>query len=143
MAKTAQATAGQDSAQAGQTMYAQVKANVDKLDKKGKQRILQLLQKSLQQPAAPAAPAAKAAAPAAKAAPAKPAPTKAAPAAKAAPVAPTAEPVAKKKSGSRKAAAPSQAEIDADRNRLMGVTSDSVIRKGAVVAESFSFYRKK
>jgi mRNA-degrading endonuclease RelE of RelBE toxin-antitoxin system len=31
-------------------MYAQVKANVDKLDKKGKQRILQLLQKSLQQP---------------------------------------------------------------------------------------------
>jgi hypothetical protein len=50
MAKTAQATAGQDAGQAGQTMYAQVKANIDKLDKKGKQRILQLLQKSLTQP---------------------------------------------------------------------------------------------
>jgi hypothetical protein len=43
---------------ANQTVYAQVKANVDKLDKKGKQRILQLLQKSVAapQPAAPAAP---------------------------------------------------------------------------------------
>ena len=60
---------------ANQTVYAQVKANVDKLDKKGKQRILQMLQKSMSAPvAAPAAaPAAKAAAPAAKAAaPAKP-----------------------------------------------------------------------
>jgi len=41
-------------------MYAQVKANIDKLDKKGKQRILQLLQKSVaapeQKPAAGAAP---------------------------------------------------------------------------------------
>jgi hypothetical protein len=51
-AKTGAALAGQDQAQAGQTMYSQVKANVDKLDKKGKQRILQLLQKSLAQPAA-------------------------------------------------------------------------------------------
>jgi hypothetical protein len=51
-AKTSAALAGQDQAQAGQTMYSQVKANVDKLDKKGKQRILQLLQKSLAQPAA-------------------------------------------------------------------------------------------
>ena len=33
-------------------MYSQVKANVDKLDKKGKQRILQLLQKSLTAPEA-------------------------------------------------------------------------------------------
>jgi hypothetical protein len=43
---------------ANQTVYAQVKANVDKLDKKGKQRILQLLQKSVTapQPAASAAP---------------------------------------------------------------------------------------
>jgi hypothetical protein len=31
-------------------MYAQVKANIDKLDKKGKQRILQLLQKSVAAP---------------------------------------------------------------------------------------------
>jgi hypothetical protein len=50
-AKTGAALASQDQAQAGQTMYSQVKANVDKLDKKGKQRILQLLQKSLAAPA--------------------------------------------------------------------------------------------
>lgn len=50
--KTAQATANQDAAQAGQTVYAQVKSNIDKLDKKGKQRIMQLLQKSLAQPGA-------------------------------------------------------------------------------------------
>jgi hypothetical protein len=57
--KTAAATAGQDQTAAGQTMYAQVKANIDKLDKKGKQRILQLLQKSMAAPAAGgAAPAA-------------------------------------------------------------------------------------
>ena len=37
---------------ANQTVYAQIKANVDKLDKKGKQNILQLLQKSLSAPAA-------------------------------------------------------------------------------------------
>jgi len=36
---------------ANQTVYAQVKANVDKLDKKGKQRILQMLQKSIAAPA--------------------------------------------------------------------------------------------
>jgi hypothetical protein len=40
-------------------VYAQVKANVDKLDKKGKQRILQMLQKSVAAPA-PKAPAAAA-----------------------------------------------------------------------------------
>jgi hypothetical protein len=69
-AKTGAALAGQDQAQAGQTMYSQVKANVDKLDKKGKQRIMQLLQKSLAAPEAkPAAqPAAK---PAAAATPAQ------------------------------------------------------------------------
>jgi hypothetical protein len=49
--KTAAATAGQDQDAAGQTMYSQVKANIDKLDKKGKQRILQLLQKSMTAPA--------------------------------------------------------------------------------------------
>ena len=42
--KTAQGLAGASTEKAGQTMYAQVKANIDKLDKKGKQRILQLLQ---------------------------------------------------------------------------------------------------
>jgi hypothetical protein len=90
-AKTGAALAGQDQAQAGQTMYTQVKANIDKLDKKGKQRILQLLQKSMAAPAAkPAAGAAPAAAPAATSAPAAE-PT--APAA-AAPEAPAAEPTA-------------------------------------------------
>jgi hypothetical protein len=50
--KTAQAIGGSSNAdQAGQTLYAQVKSQVNQLDKKGKQRILQLLQKSLAQPA--------------------------------------------------------------------------------------------
>ena len=63
----------QNQEKANQTVYAQVKANVDKLDKKGKQRILQMLQKSMSAPA-PAAPAA-APAPAAAGAPAAPAAT--------------------------------------------------------------------
>jgi hypothetical protein len=195
--KTAAATAGQDQAAAGQTMYAQVKANIDKLDKKGKQRILQLLQKSLT--AAPAAekpgdgamgamasqlggkpantmanapvsatntakpgnpnaaPAAEpTAAPAAEptAAPAVE-PTKpgkvlrkpralqqpaAAPAAE--PTAPAAEP--KKRAPRKQAAkAPTQAEIDADRERLMGVTSDSIVRRQPALAEGFSLFRKR
>jgi hypothetical protein len=62
--KTAQATQNATADQAGQTVYAQVKANIDKLDKKGKQRIMQLLQKSVAAPAAkPAAGAQPAAAP--------------------------------------------------------------------------------
>jgi hypothetical protein len=66
LAKTDAVTDKQTSTKAGETVYAQVKANVDKLDKKGKQRILQLLQKSMATPdpkppaaggaAAPAAP---------------------------------------------------------------------------------------
>ena len=85
LAKTTAAVDQQTTAKAGQTVYAQVKANVDKLDKKGKQRILQLLQKSMATPdpkpaagAAPAAttpPAAGAAAPAAEPAAAAPANT--------------------------------------------------------------------
>jgi hypothetical protein len=43
----------------------------------------------------------------------------------------------------RKKAAPSQAEIDADREARMGPTSDSIIRKGLMVSESFSFFRKQ
>jgi len=54
-------TQAQSQEKANQTVYAQVKANIDKLDKKGKQRILQLLQKSVAapapKPAAPKAPA--------------------------------------------------------------------------------------
>jgi hypothetical protein len=50
MQKMGQAMGGaKTSDQAGQTLYAQVKSQVNQLDKKGKQRILQLLQKSLQQ----------------------------------------------------------------------------------------------
>ena len=57
LAKTTAAVDQQTTAKAGQTVYAQVKANVDKLDKKGKQRILQLLTKSMAAPdPKPAAP---------------------------------------------------------------------------------------
>jgi len=178
--KTAAATAGQNQAAAGQTMYSQVKANIDKLDKKGKQRILQLLQKSIAAPAAGAAPAAAPAAePAATPAPAaattpapaaKPAATTPAPAA----TAPAAEPAAAptttaptKRTGGRvkgqlsqdpravkrreanaaktkqQAQTPNQAEIDADRNRIMGVTSDSIVRRQPMMSESFSLFRKR
>jgi hypothetical protein len=178
--KTAAATAGQNQAAAGQTMYSQVKANIDKLDKKGKQRILQLLQKSIAAPAAGAAPAAAPAAePAATPAPAaattpapaaEPAATTPAPAA----TAPAAEPAAAptttaptKRTGGRvkgqlsqdpravkrreanaaktkqQAQTPNQAEIDADRNRIMGVTSDSIVRRQPMMSESFSLFRKR
>ena len=193
--KTASATAGQDQAAAGQTMYATVKANIDKLDKKGKQRILQLLQKSIAAPAGGAAPAPAAPAPAApaSAAPERVAPPgeepaaggAAAPAADpAAPAAtpgkpnirkpralkpaaaPAADPAAapvKQRTGGRvkgqlsqdpravkrreanaaknkqQAQAPDQAEIDADRERMMGNFTDSVQRhKQRMVAEAFS-----
>jgi hypothetical protein len=45
--------------------------------------------------------------------------------------------------GMQPAAKPSQAEIDADRERLMGPNSESTVRTGKVVAESFSLYRKQ
>lgn len=132
--KTAQATGG-DVEKTNQTVYAQVKSQINNLDKKGKQRILQLLQKSLQQ--TPAKPAAAPAAPAQQSA--------AAPAAEPAQPAAGEQPAAaagKKKPIPKKKVAPSQAEIDADRQRVMGVTSDSVGRTGRVVAESFTFYRR-
>jgi hypothetical protein len=86
----------QSQEKANQTVYAQVKANIDNLDKKGKQRILQLLQKAVAAPAPkPAAGAAAAtttaAAPAAEPA-AEPAATPAAATTTAA--APAAEPAA-------------------------------------------------
>ena len=37
---------------------------------------------------------------------------------------------------------PTQAEIDADRARLMGPNSESTVKQGRVVAESFSLYRQ-
>ncbi len=64
LAKTDAVTDKQTSTKAGETVYAQVKANIDKLDKKGKQRILQLLQKSIAAPAPKAPAAAPGAAPA-------------------------------------------------------------------------------
>jgi hypothetical protein len=186
--KTAAATADQDPATAGQTMYSQVKANIGKLDKKGKQRILQLLQKSMAAPE-PQAAAPQAADPGAgamgqmanqlskppakvepaaepQAAPA-PAPTAPAPTAPAAEPTAAPAPVAPKKTGGRvkgqlsqdpravkrreanaaktkqQAPAASQAEIDADRERIMGVTSDSIVRRQPMMAEGFSLFRKR
>ena len=186
--KTAAATADQNPEAAGQTMYAQVKANIGKLDKKGKQRILQLLQKSMAAPApaptkapaatntapAPEAPATTAAQPDARVEPMAAEPTPApAPAADttAAPVAePTTAPApvtTTKRTGGRvkgqlsqdpravkrreanaaktkqQAQKPSQAEIDADRQRIMGVTSDSIVRRQPMMAEGFSLFRKR
>ncbi len=60
LAKTDAVTDKQTATKAGETVYAQIKANVDKLDTKGKQRIMTLLQKSIAQ--TPAKTAAKPAA---------------------------------------------------------------------------------
>jgi 2-oxoglutarate dehydrogenase E2 component (dihydrolipoamide succinyltransferase) len=51
LAKTDAVTDKQTSTKAGETVYAQVKANIDKLDAKGKGRILQLVKQSLATPA--------------------------------------------------------------------------------------------
>ena len=154
-AKTGAALAGQDQAQAGQTMYSQVKANVDKLDKKGKQRILQLLQKSLTAPEAKpaagsamgamagqlaksgAAPNTMANAPVSKTNTAKPGNPNAAPAAEPAPAAPSATttaPAGKKpvRVRSKKAAQPAPQQQMA-----------SKINTGSMVLEGFSLFRKK
>ena len=55
----------------------------------------------------------------------------------------TGEKPAPKKRAPKKPAAPSQAEIDADRERIMGATSDSIIRTKPMMAESFSLFRKR
>jgi len=153
LAKTDQATQNATADKAGQTVYAQVKSQINNLDKKGKQRILQLLTKSLQAaPAKVAAPAGGTAAPAAQGGQAAPAAQTAAPAATPAaqtaatpvaePAAPGQEPAAKpkrtrnKKTAAAPAAQPTQAEIDADRERIMGVTSDSIIRTQASLVET-------
>ena len=147
-AKTGAALAGQDQAQAGQTMYSQVKANVDKLDKKGKQRILQLLQKSLAAPAAGgamgqmagqltkggAAPNTMANAPVGKTNTAKPGNPNAAPAAEPVPSATTTAPAGKKpvRVRGKKAAQPAPQQQMA-----------SKINTGSMVLEGFSLFRKK
>ena len=43
----------------------------------------------------------------------------------------------------QQATAPNQAEIDADRERIMGVTSDSIVRRQPMMAEGFSLFRKR
>jgi hypothetical protein len=192
MKKTADATAGVGAEKAGQTLYAQVKSQVNQLDKKGKQRIMQLLQKSLQQPAPAAAPGAGAmgnmAGQLAKGGAAEPNTMANAPVSKtnkAKPGNPNAQsqndanpystpgtpefaavqdkiiansddeklavladqaktPGMKekaaaeiaKRANSKKPAAPSQAEIDTDRDAKMGPTSDSIIRTGNNLAET-------
>ena len=172
MKKGAAATAGAGTEKAGQTLYAQVKAQVGQLDKKGKQRILQLLQKSIQQAPAKDASAmgnmagqlgaetppanTMANAPVSKTNKAKPgnpnaapaadatqtAPAQTAPAAGATQTAPAQEPVTKpkrtrnKKTAATPAAAPTQAQLDADREAAMGPTSDSIIRTGNNLAET-------
>jgi hypothetical protein len=90
--------------------------------------------------------AAKTAAPAAEPTAAPAAEPTAAPAPQTAAPEQPAPAAGKKKSAPRKKAAPSQAEIDADRERIMGVTSDSIIRKGNLVAEGkipFSFFKPR
>jgi len=130
LSKATQAVAGAANPEkAGQTMYAQVKANINQLDKKGKQRILQLLQKSIAQPApaaaAPAAKAAPATGPGSATAPAGPgAATRTEPDLNA-PAGAEQPATAKKQGGRKKAAAPSQAQIDADRERLLPQTGES------------------
>jgi|694.fasta_scaffold46793_3 hypothetical protein len=162
--KLSGAAAGQptdNAAVSGGTQYAQVKANIDKLDKKGKQRILQLLQKEVG--TVPATPKPTPAKSTAGVAPAKPAAAPTATTTKPAsvPAAPgkvlrkpralqqpaagevsAAEPAATTKK-SRTKAAPTQAEIDADRERIMGVTSDSIIRTRPMMAEGFNLVRKR
>lgn len=49
----------------------------------------------------------------------------------------------KVKEPKKKPAAPSQAEMDADRERIMGPTSDSIIRTRPMMAEGFSLFRKR
>jgi hypothetical protein len=124
LAKTAQATQGAGAAKAGQTLYAQVKASVNQLDKKGKQRIMQLLQKSLTAPDATAQQPA-ATPPAATTAPAAPAaePT--------ATTVPTAEPAATTAPAAEPAVEPAATTTKAKGGKVAGQQSQTpnAIRK--------------
>ncbi len=148
-AKPAAAPAAQPQGDGG-TAYAQAQKAVQSLPPEQQKEIVTMLQAdpkvkaAMSKPAAPKAKAAPAAQPAAQPA-----------AAPAAEPAPASQPAAEKPGflktatdkiqdrSKKKAAKPSQAEIDADRERIMGVTSDSIIRKGLMVSESFSFFRKR
>jgi hypothetical protein len=137
IAKTAQA-AGGNAEKAGQTLYAQVKSQVNQLDKKGKQRIMQLLQKSLAQPAPGAmgamanqltgqTPNTMANAPVSK--------TNTAPAAQTTAPAQTAAPRAKKPikiAGTKQSPAQQPQQLAASKENT-----------GTMVAEGFSLFRKR
>lgn len=140
LARTTVATAQQAPDAAADTLYSQVKANVEKLDKKGKQRLLVLLQKSIAQHATRTKPAA---APGAAAAPAQPAAapatSTAAPAQAAQPAAgTTAKPAGKKpvKIASKKKAPAAPAAPAAQPQTA------SIVHNGKVIAEGLSLFRK-
>lgn len=140
LARTTAATAQQAPDAAADTLYSQVKANVEKLDKKGKQRLLVLLQKSIAQHATRTKPAA---APGAAAAPAQPAAapatSTAAPAQAAQPAAgTTAKPAGKKpvKIASKKKAPAAPAAPAAQPQTA------SIVHNGKVIAEGLSLFRK-
>ncbi len=122
LARTTAATAQQAPDAAADTLYSQVKANVEKLDKKGKQRLLVLLQKSIAQHATRTKPVA--------------APTAQPAAAPAAPATTAAAPVAKKgvKIASKKKAPAAPVQPAAQ--------TASIVHNGKVIAESFSLFRK-
>lgn len=135
LARTTAATAQQAPDAAADTLYSQVKANVEKLDKKGKQRLLVLLQKSIAQHATRTKPTvAPGAAPAAQPASAPAAaPTQAAAGATAKPAPAGKKPVkiaAKKKAP----AAPAQPAAQPQ--------TASIVHNGKVIAESFNLFRK-
>ena len=133
LARTTAATAQQAPDAAADTLYSQVKANVEKLDKKGKQRLLVLLQKSIAQHATrtkPAAAPGAAAQPAA--APATPtAPPAVGATAKPAPAGKKPVKIASKKKAPAAPAAPAAQPQTA-----------SIVHNGKVIAEGLSLFRK-
>lgn len=127
---------------ANDTQYAQAQKAIAALAPEQQKEILAALQADPKVKAAMSKPAVKK--PAAKAvaapaaAPAQPA-TATPPAAQPAAAPASAEtPAVKKKAAKKKPAAPTQAEIDADRERIMGVTSDSIIRIGNNLSEALA-----
>jgi hypothetical protein len=130
LARTTAATAQQAPDAAADTLYSQVKANVEKLDKKGKQRLLVLLQKSIAQHAARTKPAVAAPAAQPAAAPATPTPAAGA-TAKPAPAGKKPVKIASKKKAPTAAAAPAAQPQTA-----------SIVHNGKVIAEGLSLFRK-
>lgn len=129
-ATTAPSTAKPAPSAANDTQYAQVQKAIQTLPPEQQKELLAALKADPKVKSAMAKVAAPQQKPVAQ--------PDAAPAATPAPAV-SSEPQAPKKKGSRKKpAAPSQAEIDADRARIMGPTSDSVIRTGSSIVESIS-----